>query len=269
MSHIATGSVSTEPMYISGRRRTCSRCSSLRKDAASEDILVAMPLADERGLPIYTALSIHTRVRHTLTHSIKAQHTTHTVEWHSNMSDPLTVFDPASATATERAVLMLIERVDDLERRLQEAERKTFAHLLTVTCAQLFVVYVEALCYVLGLPPREFERLKRSMFTLPSRFSSIWGTLTDVVAWAASTRHDPAALKRAEELHGVMFLGAQSAPAPFWSPDFTPLVTTEEDREMARRTNVVSMLRHLSVTEVEGLWEWRLIRAGWCGQNDL
>ena len=183
----------------------------------------------------------------------------------SHTRDPITVFDPALATTTERAVLMLIERVDELERRLQQAERNTFAHLLTVTGAGYIIVYVETLCFVLGLEPIEFHRRKTSSLSLyaASPNCSVWGTLTKVIAWALSTNHDPASLSRAEGLHRVMFKGAQHPPAPFWSPKFAPPVTVEDDNDMMMRTNVVAMLRHLSVTESEEMWEWRLVRAGW------
>ena len=87
----------------------------------------------------------------------------------------------------------------------------------------------------------EFHRMKTSVFSLPSA-SSNWGTLKDVIS-----------LMRAEELHRVMFKG--HPPLPFWSSAFTPLVTKEDDEDIG----------HLSATEAKGAWEWRLERAGWCG----
>jgi hypothetical protein len=183
------------------------------------------------------------------------------------MSDPVAVSDPSVASPTERAVLMCIERIDELERKVQDTERKlrdsernSFVHLLTVTGEFQIIVYVEVACFVLGLSPEEFVRRKKNMFRHMA--SSVWDMLVDVVAWAMTARHDPVALERAEELHRACFSGAPPPP-PFWSTEFAVLT----DREMSKRINVMAMIRMLTESEAEAMWEWRIARAGWYGMQ--
>jgi hypothetical protein len=170
------------------------------------------------------------------------------------MSDPIAVFDPSLATASERAILMCIERIDELERRLQDAEsrlqdadRNTAVHLLTVTGDDCFNVYVETMCFILGASPIEHR----------SRLEPLH--LRRVFDWAQSLKHDSVALKRAEQLHNACFfpLNAQIQP-PLWSPEF-PRVAFHNQTKM----NTIKMLRLLSADEAARLWEWRLIKAGW------
>ena len=175
------------------------------------------------------------------------------------MFDPVSLFDPALATPTERAVLMCIERIGELERKLQEAERTSIANLLTVTGEDHIVVYIETICFVLGLSPQEFLRRKQSVFHMSvPRGAHVWAMFPRILEWAASTLHNPAALRRAEELHSACFPAA--ATCPFWSTEFD---CTLPDEEYRRRSDVIAMLRVLTVGEAERLWEWRLVRAGW------
>lgn len=175
---------------------------------------------------------------------------------------PLSIFDIKIASPSEQAILMCIERMDELEKKLQIAEksqcdnkRASCIHIIASSCTSNFSVYIDLMCFSLGENPKDYcEKRKQCE------------TLKNIVTMCAAACNNNAALQRAEQLHFSCFgFGTKEPhPPPYWSSEFQPPVVLQK-WNFPNPMNTIAMLKLLTAAELENFCEWKLMCANWEG----
>lgn len=176
--------------------------------------------------------------------------------------DDLRVFDVESATVHEKATIMCISRIDDLERRLHNMELRLESERLAdeksslvnviASCDDRAQIYVDVFSFLLGMSAKDRVRRRDS----PVVF---------LVWHVSSTKNDALIVvpARATELHRHI-----DAHPPLWEfrharDDYDLLLAWTS----TLGTGMYDVLSDMTLSELRGYWRWRLAHTRWTSKE--
>ena len=167
--------------------------------------------------------------------------------------------DLKGASAAERAALMCMERVEALERRLEESERRhaalrgvLFACLLPVFGADRHHVYADLFTFLLGVDAVEIRSIVASTRSLKDRARHMFRALPP---------GEPS--PRVLQLHAML----RRRRPPCWADEDTYVACFVERFDPCRDPCPIDdVLRHMTPEELEGFWRYRKVWTGWASE---
>lgn len=142
------------------------------------------------------------------------------------------------STSQDKAILMLIERVENLEKELYEVKKENIIRNIA-SCADKKYIWADIFMFLLGIDIRSRIKIKENHKLIKNYIPS---TIP----------------KRAIELYNIQ----NTLNIPFWESDFD----IEQDYDLYPNedgNNVYQILQNMSLKELEDYWHYRISWTKW------